>query len=244
MFREKRRDVKRLFFFICSVTLAAAILPIRPALALDCRVDKAPQIIVNPITNDIQYNFSLTSEQLSSIKTDTINPYASNVDTSTGGLRADAPRIQTHVGWKTLTDPNTNTVCFWYNTIKVDIVLSPYIYVSKDYKTQACRDAVLEHERKHVAVDREVINHYAQQVGLAVQQAVADAGALGPFKVEKQKSVQDMMVQHIDDAVNSKKLLLENEMRRRQAQVDTLQEYERVSKICNSAERNAGRYKR
>jgi hypothetical protein len=46
-----------------------------------------------------------------------------------------------------------------------------------------------------------------------------------------------MMIDHTQSAVKSRQLSYETDMRRQQAQVDTLAEYERVSKICNKGKR-------
>ena len=85
---------------------------------------------------------------------------------------------------------------------------------------------------RHVDVDRAVINQYARAIGLAVKKAVDGAGAMGPYNESGLEAVKAQLVDHIQAAVNSQKLLLHQEMARRQAGVDTLEEYERVSEIC------------
>lgn len=202
-----------------------------------CTVPRAPDIRVNPVSAQIQYEYNLTSAQLDSFKTDTINPYAPGTDTSTGGLRHDRPAVKTEVRWGVQHDSARQVACLWYERIDITIELQPKIYIAREkQKDRACREAIEQHELKHVTVDREVINRYARDIGNAVKMAVDGAGAMGPFPYNDLEEVQKRLVEHVRAAVDSRKLLLYQDMARQQAAVDSLEEYERVSKIC--AEKN------
>ncbi len=205
------------------------------AAAVQCTVPKAPVVQILTESADIQYDFNQTSAQLSAQQSNTVNPYAANVDTATGGLRLDQPKISMAVKWGTLTYPSLQVTCFWYDTVTVKIALAPRIFVAKEFGAEPCRSAVVEHELKHVTVDREVMNAYANNVGRTVQDAVNKAGAMGPYNIHETQPVQKMLIQNIEGALSSHELMLYKEMRARQAQVDTLAEYERVGKICESA---------
>ncbi|MCB9996591.1 MAG: hypothetical protein H6869_09165 [Rhodospirillales bacterium] len=198
-----------------------------------CSVPAAPAISVVPTTAPVAYEFNLTSEELGRFKSNTVNPYDPGTDTATGGLRHDRPAIKTRVQWGIQQDPARQTACLWYDKIEVTIELSPKIYIASERtKDSVCRDAIIDHELKHVDVDRDVINKYAMDIGLAVKDAVDGAGAMGPYNYHQLDTVKKQLVGHITAAVESKKLLLHQEMARRQAGVDSLEEYERVSKIC------------
>lgn len=211
------------------------------ANTVQCTVPQAPNIVINPTTAPIQYEFSLSSEQLGRFQSDTVNPYAPGVDTATGGLRHDRPRIKTDVKWGTLSYPNQQVSCLWYESINVSIELSPKIYVAKEHSQPACRNAIIEHEKRHVLVDREIINQYAQGIGQAVKAAVDGIGAMGPYNYHELDKVREQLVGHVRTAVDSQKFLLYQEMSRRQGEVDSLAEYERVNKICEEAENGYGR---
>lgn len=202
------------------------------APSLHCVVPKAPTITVDPVTKPIEYDFSRSSAELGTMKIDTVNPYAPGTDTSTGGLRHDEPKISigVKIGYR---QHSTGPVCFWYDSVDISIQLQPKIYIaSENTADKKCRDAILEHEKKHVVVDREIINKYAVDIGKAVQDAINAAGAVGPYNADSIKETQAMMTEHIQSAVNSKSLAVSQEMRRRQADVDSYDEYQRVSAIC------------
>jgi hypothetical protein len=128
-------------------------------------------------------------------------------------------------------------MCFSYSNIEIDIDLQPVIFIASEWPEGACRNAILEHEQKHIRVDREVMNEFAQKIGASVQQAVDAIGAVGPVNAAQADQTREFMKQHIQSAVQSLELPLYTEMRRRQADVDSLEEYQRVGGICGPAKR-------
>lgn len=208
------------------------------ASTMTCTVPKAPEIVINPVSAPIAYEFNLTSAQLDTFKSSTINPYAPGIDTSTGGLRHDRPVVKTEVQWGVQHDQRRTAACLWYEKITVNIELSPKIYIAREERNnKVCREAIKGHELKHVEVDRQVINQYAMDIGRAVKTAVDGAGAMGPYAYNDLAEVQERLVAHVRAAVDSRKLQLYQDMARRQAEVDSLEEYERISKICKESKR-------
>ena len=213
--------------------------PVRSAADVRCSVPKAPVIQVLPRTADIRYDYTQTTAQLSARGSNTVNPYAANVDTTTGGLRADAAKISSNIKMGTQTYPTLNVGCIWYDSIIVNISLAPVIYIAKEYQQEPCKSAITAHEVRHVSVDRDVMNKYAVEIGRSIQGAVNQAGAFGPFNAQEMSQHQDRLIRHIQSAIDSQQLMLEKEMRARQAEVDSAEEYKRVSKICQSAMKKA-----
>jgi len=209
------------------MTLTAGKAPV-----LQCAVPKAPIINVNPVTQPIAYDFTKSSAELGSMHVNATTPYAPGTDTTTGGLRHDEPQIRLEISVGSV-QHGSGPLCFWYDTVTVTIELQPKIYIAREQaRDKTCRTAILAHEKKHVAVDREVINQYAQGIGKAVQSAVNAAGGIGPYSADSAAATQDMMIEHIRTAIASQELAVEQEMHRRQSQVDSYEEYQRVSAIC------------
>lgn len=216
---------------------AAAILtvadPAAQAGGMACVVEKAPSITVKVQTEEIDYDYSRNAAELGKLKTDSVSPYAPGADTVSGGLREDHPEIRSQIEWALKYEPKRNVGCMWYDTIEIIIHLKPKIYVAKEfYASQPCREAILQHERRHVEVDRKVMNKYAAGMGKAVQNAVNNAGAMGPFNMDDQEKIKTLSGKHIESALDSQRLLMEKEMRSLQSQVDSLEEYKRVSSFC------------
>ena len=209
------------------------------ALTMECRVTQAPKVNVRPFTANIQYDKSKTAAQLTQLKSNTISPYGLGTDQITGGLRHDQPTIETSMKFNIIQDPNTDSVCLTYDTINVDIKLKPTIYIAREFNTGRCAREVLAHEKKHVYVDRTMINKYSKQMGTAIQNAVNQAGALGPFPTARMAEIQKKMGANIQSAIDSVMLSLTNEMNLQQQQVDSREEYDRVGQYCEKSSKRA-----
>lgn len=202
------------------------------APAIRCAMTKAPVINVHPITRQIEYDFSKTSAQLTSMGRDTVSPYAPAADTVTGGLTVDMPQTKLEARFGGMAYPG-DVACAWYDTVTITIELRPKIYIARENtRNTVCRDAILEHERKHVAVNREIFNDYARSVGLAVQKAVNEAGPLGPFNEDRMEETKNVLMEHVKSAITAGELQLRKKISEKQGQIDSYEEYERVSAIC------------
>lgn len=202
------------------------------ASGMQCRMDKAPTISVTPASDPVRYDFSQTTQQLTAMKTDTVSPYAPGTVTLTDGIRRDKPTIKTQITQSIQIDPVRNVFCMNYDTITINIHLQPVIFLASEMPPGKCRDAVLEHEQKHVRVDREIINEFSVKIGQSVQGAVNEIGVMGPLNMDQKDQTQVYMNDHIANAIKFIELPLFNEMHRRQAEVDSLEEYNRVNAIC------------
>lgn len=214
---------------------AALILASVSPQAQQCSVAAAPAIKIDIKTDEIVYDYSKSAAELSGVKSDTVMPGAlAKADSVTGGLREDKPEVKTEINWDVSYDRRSNVGCMWYKTIVVTLHLKPRIYLAREFNQSPCREEVLNHERKHVEVDRYVMNRYGAAIGKSVQDAVNSAGALGPFNMDDIEKMRHLSSRHIDAAIESQSLNMRNEMRRLQAQVDTAEEYKRVSGFCKN----------
>lgn len=223
--------IVRLYYI--TIVAGLLMLPSHTAVAADkCYVPKAPTIKITPISEDIQYDFSLSTEQLNQKRS--ANGIAVDADSTTGGLRHDQPEMRMAVKWGYNQYPD-DTFCGWYDEVEVTITLRPTIFIAKDFNKKGCREAILEHERQHVEVDRRVMNKYVHDIGNAIQKSVDRVGAIGPYHKSDLERIQKKMIRRVEDAVASEELMLNKAMEEQQAIVDTPEEYKRVSQICHEA---------
>ncbi len=199
---------------------------------IQCTVTKAPVINVQPRTTEVRYDYSRSSADLTAVQSDTISPFAPGTKTVTEGLRQDQPVLTASISEQLMTYPEMDAVCLSYETINIYIDLKPVIFIASEWPPGTCRDAILEHEKKHIRVDREVMNEFAQKIGAAVQNAVNEVGAVGPVHIAQKEEAHKYMLDYIDSAVKYLQLPLYSQMRKRQAEVDSLQEYQRIGAIC------------
>jgi hypothetical protein len=209
-------------------------------------VPQAPQVIVTPRTAEIVYDFSRSTVELGAMgrklgTTPTGAKASRGQDSQTGGLRYDRPVIKSGVTWgymqETMGDVPTR-VCLWYNKITVDIELKPVIFLAKERSAPGpCRDAILVHERRHVQVDREVMNRFATDVGRAIQRTVDETGAFGPFPAANREALGKELTARIHKVLDMHEKAMVATMDARQMEVDSAAEYARISKICQTQDR-------
>ncbi len=215
-----------------GIAAASTLIMLAGGPAMKCAVNVAPVISVIPQSQPVRYDFTMTAAQLTAMQSDTVSPYAPGTETITQGLRSDRPVIEASIGAQSVTYNDRGIFCMTYGKIDISIKLAPVIYVASDRPAGMCRNAILDHEKKHVRVDREMMNKYAQKIGQTVQNAVNEVGVVGPMNLNRQYEAKDFMTKHIQSAIQSMELPLYNEMRARQAEVDSLEEYQRVGWFC------------
>ncbi len=198
-----------------------------------CKPSGSPKIQVKTSTDDIRWDYSKSEKELNKYKIDTINPYGKGVITDVGGLMQGGIMMQEQMRYSTLTRSSVGQVCYWYDNVVVTLHIQPTIFIAREFARGTCKhEAIREHELKHVAVDREIVNKYANLLGKAVQEIVNRKTIYGPYKVSQAKEVETFMNQQLAVALKRYSREMDEERKQRQQLVDSLAEYERVNKMC------------
>ncbi|MBU0800973.1 MAG: hypothetical protein KKA05_08195 [Alphaproteobacteria bacterium] len=202
---------------------------------MNCTVPNAPVVRITPHSAPIKYDMTKSSKQLDVLGARDVDK---SRDSMTGGLRLDRPVIESRVSWgynEEQINGRPTRVCMWYAKVEVDIRLNPVIYVANEQPAGACRDAILHHERRHVEVDREVMNRFASDLGLALKRAVDETGAFGPFPASQKEALGKELQNRVRGLIEAHEKAMQATMTARQMAVDSRAEYERISAICNKA---------
>ncbi len=201
---------------------------------IKCTLKKTPEISIVASDTQVNYDHTKSQSQLDNFETHTVSPYAKNVQTHVGGLMSGEVSISQNLRMMQETFPSFNAGCLFVDKISVSIHVAPTVYIAREYPKQGCMyAAIMEHEKKHIAVDREIVNKYTRIVGEAIDKVLKEIGyAHGPYPAqnlpaEQQKihSVLQILLKQYSDAMSA-------ERQKRQQAVDTLQEYERVQALC------------
>ncbi len=226
--------------------LATAGLLTLAANPVTCIVPKAPVVTVKPIIDPTRMVETKSIAELGQHKADTISPYGQHVEQLVFGLHEGTLGLSasTQIGYRVY--KKLGVSCLYYDSVDVEIRLNPLIYVVKELPPESCAyQAVLAHEEKHTAVDRAIVKKYAPLIGKEVQDAVNNAGAIGPYPTADAPAVQDRMIRHIRTAVSALELQMTEEQSRKQQDVDSLEEYQGVSTyihdVCNVNTRDLAR---
>lgn len=201
---------------------------------LSCPQKPAPKVTVTPRQSVVKYDSNKTRQELEQFNIDTVSPYEIHTETHVGGLMSGEILIETRIGFVLDTFVNRGLVCIAIRNVDVNLHLAPTVYVAKEFKRGTCKyDAILEHENKHVSMDKYILKKYSDRMLQAVSQALEKYGAsYGPFEETKQEEAQEKLKNYIDQIVKAESETMSKERRERQQGIDSLEEYERVNKLC------------
>lgn len=211
---------------------AAALVLLQPAAARACSAPP-PRITVTDSVDAPVFDWSLTKAELNrkfaTVKLPDAQVYHLALNAvMTGDLRAD------HVAnLKESGDPGA--VCLTMSDIAVTLRMKPVIYMASELRTKACPfKAIFEHELKHVAVDRAILQAYEPKIqnGLAFAFGMPADAAIGPVPAARAAAAKKEFAARIDGATANLFAMLMRERLTQQRQVDSLGEYAHLSNAC------------
>lgn len=199
-----------------------------------CNLKTAPKINVAASDTSVIYDHSKSQRELDNFENDTVSPYAANVQTHVGGLMAGEVRVSQSMRLMQETWPNLNRGCVFIDEVNVNLHIKPTVYIAREYAKGSCMyNAIMEHERKHVHVDRLIINKYSNLIVNGMNEALKKIGyAHGPFTIDDIPRQQEAVQKYAQDVLQVYGDRMSEERRIMQQGVDTLQEYERVQAQC------------
>ncbi len=204
-----------------------------------CNAGKAPKVIVKPSKSEIYYDFSRSQANLDGMDIDTVSPYGPGKETHVGGLMSGEIQVKNRVSYLIERYEGQGQACLHYDTIEVSIHIDPTIYVASDYKRGSCmHNAILDHEQKHIKVDRLIVNKYSERIGKAISLVLNKYGpTYGPVPMTQVEATQKKLHEYISQIVSKESERMNSERKVAQQNIDNLQEYERVQKLCPQDQR-------
>lgn len=201
---------------------------------VSCIVKQAPRVIVTPSKSTIKYDFTKTREQLRAFDIDTVSPYDAKSETHVGGLMSGEIQMESRINFLKETYQPIDRHCLYIDTVEVKLHINPTIFVAKNYKRGSCEhEAILDHEKKHISVDRLIVNKYAQRIADTLSFALNKYGAAyGPYGRGELETAQGKLQSYIETIIKDESDRMNAERREKQQAVDTLEEYERIRKVC------------
>ena len=204
-----------------------------PVWAGKCQQAPLPKINIVMTSKQVQYDFSKSKRELKGFNIDTKSPYDSNAHTEVGGLMNGEISVNSQVSFGYLQDTNSGQACYWYDTIDVKMHIDPTILIAKEHAKGTCEhSAILEHEMKHIKIDRAVLKKYKAKIESDLHKIARKVGTIGPISLSISGRTQNKMMKVIEKAVSNQTERMYSERRKLQQSVDSLEEYERVSNMC------------
>ena len=200
-----------------------------------CRAPKPTEISVAPVSTKVQLHTDKSLAELQGVETATINPH------SFGGVSVMQGYAQASIkaGGETKLDyapaeGYRDAICIWYDKITIRFDVDPSIHLAKEvYKDRCMRKAVYDHEMKHVMPDRKLINQYSNIVARKLSDQLRQRGfVVGPIPIDQAEGVAARMQQTVGQILELEFKRFELDRAEAQGRVDSLEEYQRVSKLC------------
>lgn len=224
----------RILLFSMIFMAFVVLMPFGSAHA-SCPNKEAPAINIKLTSNQIKYNFDQSKNSLKSHDIDTISPYDQSAHTEIGGLMSGEISVKTNVGFGWTSSRRTGETCFWYDDIDVSMHIDPTILVASEHPEGTCmHNSILEHEMKHIKVDRKVLKKYQGLLKSDIQRVVRKVDVVGPVSERSKEKARQKMMRIIEKTVSNRTERMYEERRRLQQAVDSLKEYERVAARCPS----------
>ncbi len=207
--------------------------------AISCPRHPPTRINVVPQTEKVKYDYKQSLKQIQTYSIDTVDPYAYHGKTVTQGFMRGGVSLEHKMEFGQDFDVRRGYACIWYKNITVTLKVEPTIVIAKElYKDRCMRQAILNHEMKHVRVDREVINKYAKSIGRKLTKELKSRGfSAGPMHVKDAQGVSEKMQRVVGQILDLEYQKLDIERQERQRGVDSLGEYQRVDDKCPAFEK-------
>jgi len=207
-----------------------------PAWAQNAACNVAPQ--VPDISVDLNVtqpgiDHSLVRQELRRFDINTVSPYGPGAMVHVNGLMRGAISLETQsaLAWQHLSNGENN--CFWFNNVKIVLRLNPTIYLAREIPENTCLyREVLQHEYKHFNTDVQLAQDYRATLKSELTSFVTRMGVLGPYPMQMQASAQGELGRRLEQAISAVNERMKAERMRRQALIDTREEYERVAASC------------
>lgn len=199
-----------------------------------CAMDKPARIHVKPTSARLRIDTSKSLKDLQTLEVDTFNPHAFHGVSVTKGVMQGRIRIEPEVKLTTVSYDRQGIGCVWYDSINVELDIDPVILIPREVRRDRCMyRAVLDHEKKHVRVDREIVNKYAKIMGRELRNALDDRGyAVGPIPLDQIDSIAARMQNTVFQVIDLQSQKMKIERTEKQQAIDTKEEYERVAAQC------------
>jgi hypothetical protein len=226
-----------------SVSTSVSDLPAKPTVSTTASA--CPQNPYGSNTINIKLdmpepkiNHSKSRYDLQDFNVSTKSPYGKGGFTHVNGLMRGPMELSTKlmIAWQN--NPDNQENCFWYQSINLTLKLRPVIFVANEIRRDTCYyNAIVEHEMKHVEVDRGLLRDYQNIIYDTIDNYVRQHGMVDNIPTGQEKEAQAQLSQALEDELRKIHARMHEERIQRQAQIDNVKEYDRVSDQCTLQER-------
>lgn len=202
--------------------------------AAECVPGPVPQIEIVVSESEPRFDYKFTSEQLARFPGNANILALAVYDITVNALSTGRMKTRHNLSFQrtVLTDKQ---VCVQVNRVDIEIHIEPVIYMARELRTEACEyKSYLEHEMKHVAEDRRLVNDYKdvirRNVGFAFPQP--SDFSVGPVPASLRKDAEEELSYNITGVLRATIDSMLRERTFRQREIDSVGEYTSLTLAC------------
>jgi len=199
--------------------------------AYQCPPFEEPQITITPLMPSPRTNDNVSLAQIWQLSDRTITTYAGLREVPVG-LTAASMRLSSALDVTSRSMPGEQMVCTQITHLDLQFGFEDtVVYLARELSRPSCAyDVVQEHESKHLAVDRQILEAYVQQLPPLLADMLRQTGVIrasSPAAAEAQlHAMMNTYLQELGASIASVR-------ERQQRQIDTPEEYKRLSASCD-----------
>lgn len=196
---------------------------------------------VNLVVNQAEpvIDHAKSAADLARFQIDTVSPYDHKGEMIVGGLMSGEIQIGTDIQFAMRTSPFLRRSCMWITHIDIHVRNTPTIHVAREYARGGCRyQSTLEHERRHANTDRKIVDKYLPVFRQIAQEYASTVQTVGPFDTPESHHIKQGLSEGLSKAITDIMEPFNVERRTLQQAIDSREEYDRLSRKCESEDRD------
>jgi hypothetical protein len=219
--------------FLFAVFFLGVVLAAVPAPAQDiddCQSYPNVPVNVHAVFDQPRYDYSQNLTSLQTLASDHEHSIPQYHEVTMGLTRYE-PVLEMHVPMVIVTS-SEGLVCAYVKRVDVTVGYRDVtVFVASDIPQNSCGfNETLGHEEKHVAVNRGLLNEFVPRIETRLKDYMRMNGI---FRTENADYAEKIMNEKLKSIINDVVYDMDSENAERQRQVDSPQEYARLSSVCN-----------
>ncbi len=205
-----------------------------PAAAFECPRFKKPTVKVRPLVKEPRYDYSKNLDTLLAMGQEGRSRFSNTEKETPVGLTAASLKFDTKYQIITTTSPLDKSVCAQIKNFTLSFGFDDTtVFVASELPRNSCSfREVLEHELKHVNMDRKLVHVYSEKFQPMFFNLVRGIGTIhASSSLDAEKKIR----REVSTYVNGLSTSLSKVRFKYQMGVDTKTEYERLRRSCNGA---------
>jgi len=217
---------------LSSITLPISAIGIIGQL-YTCPNMPSPKVNINLNQENFVIDNSKDRDQLAQLNINSLSPIYGGEFPLISGLTASNITVSAETSFAIASNPILKKACIAIEHVNVNLNYAPIVYVYKNFHPNSCMyREVMMHELQHVQIDRNAFGSFRDYIQKATDYVIDVTKFDKPFDSEYLESKKINMAKSVSAAVSFATKKMQEQLKERQRQLDSHEEYTRMSHVC------------